>query len=101
MRKHKFLLDLPTWLKLWVYSGHWSRRGRGVGKYCLSRFGDRGSYVEGNVEIKLFEDNCREGPQPHTANWLASVRTPAFRAKMSRIVKATRAAKREAREVSP
>lgn len=53
-----FLLTFDEWLDLWIKSGKWSNRGRYRGNYCMARFGDKGPYAIGNVEIITFEQNC-------------------------------------------
>lgn len=53
-------LDLKTWYQIWLDSGHFEERGRGLGKYVMSRKGDSGGYFPGNVEIKLGSENSRE-----------------------------------------
>jgi hypothetical protein len=53
----EFLLSFEEWLDIWRSSGKLSKRGRGKGKYCMARLGDRGPYKVGNVEIILDEKN--------------------------------------------
>lgn len=52
-----FDLTYDEWLSVWQDSGKLSDRGRGLGKYCMSRVGDAGPYAVGNVFIQLFTDN--------------------------------------------
>lgn len=54
-------ITFPEWLAVWDASGHWSDRGVGIGKYCMSRHGDLGPYKVGNVSIKTNVENNREG----------------------------------------
>lgn len=54
-------LTFDEWMQIWVDSGHWEQRGRGIGKYCMSRLNDIGHYVINNVTIKLHTDNTSEG----------------------------------------
>ena len=54
-------LSFEEWLDIWEKSGKWDLRGRGKGKYCMSRKNDIGHYEIGNVEIKLFTSNSSEG----------------------------------------
>jgi hypothetical protein len=60
-RNIEWRMTFEEWLEIWLASGRMGLRGRGVGKYCMSRFGDRGPYALGNVEIKLHEVNVSEG----------------------------------------
>jgi hypothetical protein len=55
-----FRLTFEEWWTIWDRSGHWHERGVGLGKYCMSRKGDKGAYEIGNVRICLFEDNIAE-----------------------------------------
>jgi hypothetical protein len=48
------------WMTIWRDSGHLGNRGRGKGKYVMSRNKDSGSYVVGNVSIKPSTENNRE-----------------------------------------
>lgn len=56
----EFRLTFEHWLEIWVVSGHWERRGRGAGKYCMARLNDLGHYEVGNVFIQSFSDNSKE-----------------------------------------
>jgi hypothetical protein len=61
--KHRsvpFLFTFDEWWSVWDASGKWDQRGRGVGQYVMSRFGDIGPYSLGNVEIRLASDNTAE-----------------------------------------
>lgn len=53
----EFLLTLEEWTKIWMDSGHWKDRGIKKGKYQMARFGDKGPYAVGNVEIITGEEN--------------------------------------------
>lgn len=53
-------LNLAQWLEIWETSGKMHLRGRGKGKYLMSRIKDSGGYVIGNVHIQLATDNSRE-----------------------------------------
>lgn len=55
--------DFASWLLVWQQSGHLDQRGRGVGRYCMARFGDTGPYAPGNVRICLQEENTSEAFQ--------------------------------------
>jgi hypothetical protein len=44
-------LSFDEWYDIWIQSGKWELRGRGEGKYCMSRKGDTGSYSINNVYI--------------------------------------------------
>ncbi|HEN3551579.1 TPA: hypothetical protein U5E08_003949 [Yersinia enterocolitica] len=45
------------WWMIWKESGHWERRGRGIGHYCMCRKEDLGAYEKGNVYIDLSPNN--------------------------------------------
>ena len=53
-------LTFDQWLEIWLSSGKWELRGRGTGKYVMSRVDDLGHYELGNVKIALNADNIRE-----------------------------------------
>lgn len=55
-----FLLSFQEWLQIWTDSGHLVERGRGIGRYCMARFGDAGAYRVGNVRIIRNEENRAE-----------------------------------------
>jgi hypothetical protein len=55
----EFRLTLADFWALWEQSGKWSERGRGRGRYCMSRINDAGAYEVGNVVILTNEDNVR------------------------------------------
>lgn len=52
-----------TWWLVWKDSGHWRERGRGKGKYVMSRPGDVGPYAPHNVKIILGTENLEEARQ--------------------------------------
>ena len=54
-------LTYVQWRMIWAKSGHWNKRGRKRGDYCMSRLGDKGSYSPDNVRIILFTQNVQEG----------------------------------------
>jgi hypothetical protein len=56
-----FNLTFDQWLSIWIDSGKLHLRGRGAGKYCMSRIGDAGPYEIGNVFIQSFEGNSSDG----------------------------------------
>lgn len=53
-------LNLAQWLEIWKTSGKLDLRGRGKGKYLMSRIKDSGGYETGNVHIQLATQNSRE-----------------------------------------
>lgn len=53
-------LKFGDWLAIWQASGRLDDRGRGLGKFCMSRIKDSGGYVLGNVHIQLCQENSRE-----------------------------------------
>ena len=56
----QFDLSLGQWWAIWQASGHAHERGRGKGKYCMSRMSDAGGYVLGNVHIQPCVENSRD-----------------------------------------
>lgn len=56
----QFLLTYEEWLTIWLESGHAHERGRGAGRYYMSRYDDTGNYEVGNVFIQLFVNNLVE-----------------------------------------
>jgi hypothetical protein len=52
-------ITLPEWANVWRDSGHWLRRGKSAGSYCMARNGDVGPYKVGNVSIQRVETNSR------------------------------------------
>jgi len=60
MRGIPWKLSLCDWWRIWEASGMWPRRGRGDGRYVMSRPGDQGSYEVGNVKIVTINENSRE-----------------------------------------
>lgn len=55
----KWSITFAEWWGVWQASGKWSARGRGDG-YCMARFGDKGPYKVGNVEIMPTRENSRQ-----------------------------------------
>lgn len=55
-----WILSLDEWLSIWEGSGHIDSRGRGKGKYVMSRKGDKGPYSVSNVEIITYEKNVSD-----------------------------------------
>jgi len=49
-RKVEWEISFVDWWRVWQLSGKWALRGRGKG-YCMARFGDKGPYKVGNIEI--------------------------------------------------
>jgi hypothetical protein len=60
MRAIAWDLTLGQWYAIWLVSGKLELRGRGKGRYCMSRIKGAGGYVLGNVHIQLCTDNSRE-----------------------------------------
>lgn len=60
MRGIGWELDFATWFAIWQTSGKLHLRGRGHGKYVMSRIRDDGPYAIGNVHIQLATENNRE-----------------------------------------
>ena len=59
-------LNLGDWWRIWQESGHWLERGRGHGRYVMSRRGDVGTYTYNNVFIQRSEYNNSDRPQNHS-----------------------------------
>jgi DNA-binding CsgD family transcriptional regulator len=53
-------LTFAEWFAIWQASGKLHLRGRGKGKYVMSRIRDDGPYQMGNVHIQLATENSRE-----------------------------------------
>ena len=53
-------LTFDEWWNIWEQSGKYEQRGRGAGKYCMSRYNDTGPYAVNNVYIQTIDDNNRE-----------------------------------------
>lgn len=60
VRGIEWQLTFEEWWDIWEQSGKYEQRGRGAGKYCMSRIGDVGPYSVNNVVIKTIDDNNRE-----------------------------------------
>lgn len=56
-----FGLTFDEWLDIWTSSGHFAERGRKLGQYVMARFGDKGGYYAGNVEIITVSKNHYDG----------------------------------------
>lgn len=61
VRGIEWSLTLGEWLTVWQESGKLAQRGRGKGKYVMSRIRDEGGYRVGNVHIQLSTDNNSQG----------------------------------------
>mgnify|MGYP000037142545 FL=1 len=55
-----FDLTFDEWNDIWVSSGKWDKRGVGLDKFCMCRFGDKGGYQLGNIFIGEFYQNSKE-----------------------------------------
>lgn len=53
-------LSFGDWFSIWQESGKLHLRGRGIGRYVMSRVCDAGGYVLGNVHIQLSTENNSE-----------------------------------------
>lgn len=60
---------------VWVTSGRWTQRGRGKGRYVMSRLNDSGPYSSDNVRIILSTDNNSEFMQRALATGILPART--------------------------
>lgn len=54
-------MNFHQWLSIWLASGKLELRGKGIGKYVMSRKNDVGAYEPTNVFINLSTENSREG----------------------------------------
>lgn len=59
-RNISFELTFDEWWSIWQQSGKYHQRGRGTGKYVMSRIGDQGPYRINNVFIQPFEQNYKD-----------------------------------------
>jgi hypothetical protein len=57
-RKIEWQLTFEQWHQIWLSSGKFHLRGRGLGKYCMCRYGDVGPYSIDNVYIDTIDNNC-------------------------------------------
>jgi DNA-binding CsgD family transcriptional regulator len=53
-------LSFAQWIDIWLESGKLEQRGRGKGKYVMSRIKDSGGYEVGNVHIQLATENSAD-----------------------------------------
>ena len=60
VREIDWQLTFEEWWNIWEQSGKYEQRGRGRGKYVMSRKGDTGPYAVNNVYIQLHETNNTE-----------------------------------------
>lgn len=60
MRGIEWKLTFAQWFAIWQSSGKLHLRGRGHGKYVMSRVSDQGCYELGNVHIQLATENSKE-----------------------------------------
>ena len=59
-RNIEFNLSFEQWWDIWQQSGHWENRGRKIGQYCMSRYGDIGTYEISNVFIQQSRHNVSQ-----------------------------------------
>jgi hypothetical protein len=60
IRNIDWKLSYYEWVSIWQSSGKLEQRGKGNGKYVMSRIGDQGPYSVDNVFIQLWENNRAE-----------------------------------------
>lgn len=60
LRGIEWRFTFAEWWSVWQKSGKYPERGRGKGRYVMSRPGDTGPYEMGNVLIVPCENNNRE-----------------------------------------
>lgn len=68
-------LSFTQWLAIWVDSGHLNNRGRGKGKYVMSRINDLGHYELGNVFIQLHTENVSQAKRGRQVSQVIRDRT--------------------------
>ena len=66
----EFLLDFPTWEKIWTDSGHFLDMGNRKGQAFMARLNKKVGFVVGNVQIKVRNEipvskrpYCRRSPE--------------------------------------
>jgi hypothetical protein len=59
----KWKLSYNEWINIWTRSKKLAKRGRNAGCYVMSRFGDKGPYSVGNVEIVPVTKNNHDAHQ--------------------------------------
>lgn len=59
-------LTFGEWFAVWQASGKLHLRGRGKGRYCMSRHRDEGGYELCNVHVQTTQENSREA----VAQWV-------------------------------
>lgn len=69
-------LTFDEWRGIWADSGVAALRGRGKGKYCMARHGDRGPYATGNVSIQPNEQNGFDAAKLTRAGWVRNGNPP-------------------------
>ena len=53
----EWLFTYEEWLEMWLVSGRWTERGRGLDQFCMCRFGDEGPYSRRNCFIATGQEN--------------------------------------------
>ena len=59
-RNIEWKLSIEEYCQVWLKSGLWDKRGKGKGKYVMSRKGDIGPYSLDNVFVQSWEQNTRD-----------------------------------------
>lgn len=59
-RNIEWQLTFDEWITWWLNTGHYHERGRGKGKYLMSRYGDTGPYSLDNIFCNLHSQNIIE-----------------------------------------
>jgi len=71
-------LTFDQWITWWLNTGHFSERGVGKGKYCMSRIGDKGGYTLDNIFCQTFVQNFLDGTRGkqggHHTKWSEEAR---------------------------
>jgi hypothetical protein len=55
-----FEMSFDQWREFWTIDDRWSRRGTGADNLVMSRIGDKGAYVVGNVICQTQRENGLE-----------------------------------------
>jgi hypothetical protein len=84
LRDIRFQLSFGQWFGIWAASGHMHERGNKPGQYVMARFGDRGAYRSGNVEIITINQNTVDGRTGKRNTFDSRVRMSRSRSRMLR-----------------
>jgi hypothetical protein len=75
IRNIEWDITFQEWYSVWEQSGKYAERGKGKGKYVMSRVNDIGAYKLGNVFIQLNTDNVSQASKgKKQPDWLIANR---------------------------